>query len=446
MKKIYLLIAASAVVLSATAGDFSSERSFTRGNVSVSKVAPAANYSFVERQHNENALFVKQIRKADSNPSIEGTWTLTFGDYYFEDSVNGYLTAEYTATLNRGILFFDTKEEGFYPFYAKYDESDNTLTFVKEYLGKEDKYFMYQIPYIYDWDTNEPVFVDSFDGEYVPEQSIIAFEYDAGLGWRAFHNEEGTVAGDFFAIFDFVVASSFDTSSSLQGNWKDMGKARFCDGWVLPGLGINQLENVYEVPLQQNSENENLYRLVNPYKYGPAAEYNEATGDGYIVFDVSDPEHVVFKPAESGYVNPMQGISAFYCYNQLGMLAISYPEYTVNQIIELQQGYTPWTTFKDDVVTLTSIVNNSGNQIYDANWGYQNAPLGGYYWQTQGGQKVNMDAYIFFPGYNAVETIGVDENAPVEYFNLQGVRVLNPEAGQIVIKRQGSTAVKELVK
>lgn len=39
-----------------------------------------------------------------------------------------------------------------------------------------------------------------------------------------------------------------------------------------------------------------------------------------------------------------------------------------------------------------------------------------------------------------------DENAPVEYFNLQGVRVNNPAAGQLLIKRQGNTVTKVLVK
>jgi|GEM_PF-5349820 len=39
-----------------------------------------------------------------------------------------------------------------------------------------------------------------------------------------------------------------------------------------------------------------------------------------------------------------------------------------------------------------------------------------------------------------------DLNAPVEYFNLQGVRVANPEAGQLVIKRQGSTVTKLIVR
>ena len=38
-----------------------------------------------------------------------------------------------------------------------------------------------------------------------------------------------------------------------------------------------------------------------------------------------------------------------------------------------------------------------------------------------------------------------DVNAPVEYYNLQGVRVANPEAG-LYIRRQGNKVTKVLVK
>lgn len=39
-----------------------------------------------------------------------------------------------------------------------------------------------------------------------------------------------------------------------------------------------------------------------------------------------------------------------------------------------------------------------------------------------------------------------DVNAPVEYFNLQGIRVANPEAGQLLIKRQGNKATKVVIR
>ena len=36
----------------------------------------------------------------------------------------------------------------------------------------------------------------------------------------------------------------------------------------------------------------------------------------------------------------------------------------------------------------------------------------------------------------------VDTDAPVHYFNIQGQRIANPAPGQLVIRRQGSKAVK----
>lgn len=46
---------------------------------------------------------------------------------------------------------------------------------------------------------------------------------------------------------------------------------------------------------------------------------------------------------------------------------------------------------------------------------------------------------------DAVESIVVDENAPVEYYNLQGVRVANPTNGLYIV-RQGNKVSKQLVK
>lgn len=54
--------------------------------------------------------------------------------------------------------------------------------------------------------------------------------------------------------------------------------------------------------------------------------------------------------------------------------------------------------------------------------------------------------YNPFDQLTAIEAISINESAaPVEYFNLQGVRVANPENG-LYIRRQGNTATKVLVK
>lgn len=53
------------------------------------------------------------------------------------------------------------------------------------------------------------------------------------------------------------------------------------------------------------------------------------------------------------------------------------------------------------------------------------------------------DIYIG-PGAAGVEGVIDDVNAPTEYFDLTGRKVLNPAKGQIVIVRQGSKAVKAI--
>ena len=50
------------------------------------------------------------------------------------------------------------------------------------------------------------------------------------------------------------------------------------------------------------------------------------------------------------------------------------------------------------------------------------------------------------PKATGVDSIEADySNAPVEYFDLMGRRVLNPSKGQIVIERQGSKTVKKVI-
>lgn len=60
---------------------------------------------------------------------------------------------------------------------------------------------------------------------------------------------------------------------------------------------------------------------------------------------------------------------------------------------------------------------------------------------------VTIALYVdMYAGINDVKFDSVDTKAPIEYFNLQGVKLANPEAGQIVIRRQGSKVSKVFVK
>lgn len=71
------------------------------------------------------------------------------------------------------------------------------------------------------------------------------------------------------------------------------------------------------------------------------------------------------------------------------------------------------------------------------------------FYTTKGTDTNKSDAVsLSFTGAAAgVEDIVADgENGAVEYFNMQGMRVVNPVAGSLLIKRQGNTVTKVLVK
>lgn len=104
---------------------------------------------------------------------------------------------------------------------------------------------------------------------------------------------------------------------------------------------------------------------------------------------------------------------------------------------------------KKYVLTSTYNVADGKTTITVPNW---NA----FYYQFGTGEQ-----YYFFPMINTtieldmelpyndagVEAIAVDNsNAPVEYYNLQGIRVSNPEAGQLLIQRQGNKATKVVIR
>lgn len=49
-------------------------------------------------------------------------------------------------------------------------------------------------------------------------------------------------------------------------------------------------------------------------------------------------------------------------------------------------------------------------------------------------------------GDSGVANIAVDDNAPVKYYNLQGIEVVNPQAGSTVICKQGASVKKMIVR
>lgn len=469
MKKFYTFLAASAVVFSAMAveGTDASVQLLSRtGKKTVNvKDVPAFPLAVDYAPVNNS---VRGLRKANTDPiPVEGFWTFMLGDYYTSTGSGGPIYVTFEASLEDDKITFTPAETAnnsqyqVFDLQGIYDEENNTITFKREFYGivkasagagnDPIEYYVYQDPFVYYDLTNTWEYIDEFSCEFDEELNCWVFPINTGIDWAAYETMDSEESENTFGQYDLIFAWQFDGVSANEGTWQDIGMASFMDGWLVPAMGLKQETNLYDVEIQQNVEIPTRYRLVNPYKSGPVAKYNGYEGDGYIVFDIADQEHVLFLPSDAGFLNyaiQEGGIFNFYAYNYLGHLAAAYPDYTVEEIIQGSQGI-PYTVYNSarNVVSLTSS-NGMGETVYDANFGTQLNPYGGGIWSNPNGSKVNMNAAIYFPeGYNAeVGSIVVDEDGPAEYFNLQGMRVVSPEAGQIVIKRQNGKSSKLIIR
>lgn len=216
-------------------------------------------------------------------------------------------------------------------------------------------------------------------------------------------------------------------------NWADYCTGTFVDGWGMAGYTdvTDTADYPWVVNIQKNTTQDGLYRIASPY----LAETSPINGNaGNIVFNIEDPECVqVLTGVYSGLNN---GTNKLYFFNLeakfVGMGATK--EEIIAEIPEFQ-----FSTFNDNTV----IFNN-------CRFDMSAACEKNYVWSNQDNttrEAIMHGSLVFDINPGAIGSIATDDsNAPVEYFNLQGVKLANPEAGQIVIRRQGSQVSKVYVK
>lgn len=294
------------------------------------------------------------------------------------------------------------------------------------------------------WDGSDYVSVSTITATYTG--TSIDFDEDDAMGLLASE-------GGYFTFFDFITMTKIidDPNADPNEGWTSLGNATFVDPWVIPGFGENPEDYPWEVELQQNDADKNVYRLVDPYKGSncPVASLNQSSAaHGFIQFNIKDPDHVCFDIVEAGFANSTLGITELYCYNALGW-AVAYfgYKYTSESLVQVLGDELVYTTYKDGVVTLGSKSESDGSTSYDACFGIQGNTTIGYNWTDADDNPIAMLGSITFPGAAGVDVIEVeDADAPVKYYNLQGVQVAEPAAGQFVIRVQGDKATKMVVR
>ena len=90
-----------------------------------------------------------------------------------------------------------------------------------------------------------------------------------------------------------------------------------------------------------------------------------------------------------------------------------------------------------------SVFEDNKIEIVNQYFGTEDAPDGYYWWTAE--TAVRTPGLVTLPegfDYSGISNIAADANAPVRYYNLQGVQIAAPVKGQLVIKTQGNKSMK----
>lgn len=428
MKKLYTLALAVAVAASASAA----QRSVNVNQAGL-KAVPSLSATAVSDSHIslvKKSTTMKKSAGFSSIAEMEGSWQWVYfnllSDY---DGLSGF---EATFTVSNAAAN-EITISGFpqdFKVVATVDLTAGTFTIKNNQNLGEDSYGDINYFYLKGLD-------DEFNLTDVTADNIVASIADDVITFESY---------DVLAIGDpsaedlgwwFLTALNATTPIDVWEGWEDCGDATFTDGWILPGMGYDQTEYPWVVTLQKSTTEAGIYRLKTPYQIEACPFYQAAasTTPGFITFNVSNPDFVVLYPnIYGGFDN---GTNKMCMFNIEGFfMDQGYDEAEIKE--GLEGSVSAWSTYADGVVT-----------VQNCRFNYTSDPSKAYSWVDETNQSLadKMVATITMPTteVNGVSNISVaDENAPVEYFNLQGVRVDNPSNG-LYIRRQGNTATKVLV-
>lgn len=334
-----------------------------------------------------------------------------FNDYYNEEAwffnwtvVNGEYEDEDTGEIKKGYLLTEAPDE--HPFYF-------TLTEKGIQAGDVDPE---------KWDNNLYTDEELIDLCCIAASSCPSLAEAGGFFWMCFG-----VTGTRLNDFEFI-----------EDEWQLLGEADFEDAWF-PIFWDNGAP-IISVPVYFNKTKSGNYLLYDPYGYGgdenPYVYYGLNVSDkiGYLKFNLNDDECVLFEPMiysidlladEEGNSEPT------YCFNNEG-----YQYYVNNASTSEIIAY----CVQNDMDVSRFNRRTNVVSINNAQFSFGISPSLAYTWDGY-----DMYGFITLPANweDGVDSVlGETIAAPATYYNLQGVRVNNPEKGQLVIVKQGKTTKK----
>lgn len=424
MKKIYTLIAATLVTVSVSASDFRHPaiQEVPALNALEKIYHTAADVQTLDGKYVLEPQQLIGARKVDSNATIDGMWEFTIGDYYMDSSTRRALRLNFIAAYDGSTLIFQEETGNYFPLVAGYSENSGLIWFTNELLLEDGPLKIYQQTFIYNGGTQNQQITAHYNAS---EGTITWDKENSGIGISVSYTQGGQEQTDVLDMFDLLGAVRPHNWTTLQGG-------QFTENIIYPFFFGAATSTPSSVIVQRNEDVPGVYRIKDPFR----ATFNKLNNPGKsadLIFDARDPENVLI-------IEQAVGIQA-----NLGTQLSPKPTgyllyfsdswyYQETQIYWNEEGVVNLTMTSDEEGNMTLNIPGSSMVLYGA--------------QIDQGFKCPYASKLTFKDIESgvADVITDNENAPVEYFNIQGIRVVDPQPGQILIKRQGNKAEKIIIK
>lgn len=232
---------------------------------------------------------------------------------------------------------------------------------------------------------------------------------------------------------------------NFYSTWTNIGRCKYTDDIIAstyssrdPQTGASSFWNtgVLEALVQESDLTPGLYRIVNPYtdaswEYAALNLHYTSDHRHYLYIDASVPDKVSIPESYVGY----------------DFLNINTSVISTNYFYLIDGQKTDdslWGKLENGVITFPPTTFTENGALKDS--AILSGQVGDRYGTFYGSNIHSAFRLDLNTAGISDVTIDLDENAPVEYFNLQGVRVAAPAAGELVIKRQGEKVEKVIIR
>ena len=415
MKKLYTFALAGIIAMSASALEFSAPKT------TISAPAVAAKMKVAQKDTNTLPSSLKKKAPARAAENAETSELASYaGEYtwtYYSMLVND---GEDLISKNVTISIVDEKDGSVeingiiedISIKATMDLEKKTFTVPNmQYLGKTSEGDLYF--YFKELNEDETAILSgassakSVEAE-IDGSSIIFPEYNFwAIGMPTV--EDGYYLYAYYNELDEVDA------------WISVGKGSLTENILYNAYVGQPNTKAYETEILVAKRNSNLYQVTNAYLATMEALNANVKSTPSFYFNTEDPDNVIVPMSFAGIQD--QEIGMVY------ILSESYfRELTNNPTVNNKATFTR----EGDKCTL----NCPAMSLLFT--GLSDPEYGLYYCSQTAATTLTFTQKA---DTNGIEDITVDDNAPVEYYNLQGIRVANPSNG-VYIQRQGNKATK----